>query len=319
MTQNQPTPSPRRGPGFFWPIILIGLGLIFLLSNLGWLPSNVWSLLWQLWPVILILIGLDILLGRRSIWGGILGAVLALLIVGGVIALLFIMQTLPNQFEWSAPFVFGEREFQSQRIAHPLGDVRQADVRIDFPGGRGSISVLDDSANLIEGNVSYSGGLVDRYSVSGDRARVELDSRSWGWGISFGWSDPQWTLGLNPRIEYDLNLSTGSGRYDLDLSKLELKSLALDSGSGHVSLSLPAMGQYHFKLHSGSGSVDVRVPEGVAVRVEYDAGSGSLTAPNLHKVSGGRRDGVYESPNFSQTGSFVIVELDGGSGSISLQ
>ncbi len=62
--------TPRRGPDLFWPIILIGAGVIFLLANLGIIPSNPWPLIWNLWPVILIVIGLDILLGRRSLLGG---------------------------------------------------------------------------------------------------------------------------------------------------------------------------------------------------------------------------------------------------------
>jgi hypothetical protein len=55
------------------------------------------------------------------------------------------------------------------------------------------------------------------------------------------------------------------------------------------------------------------------VRVEYNAGSGSFDAPGLSKVSGGRRDGVYESAGFSQSGAYVIVELDGGSGSVTMR
>jgi hypothetical protein len=50
----------RIGP-IFWPILLIALGVLFLLSNLGWLPFNPWQL-WRLWPVIFVVIGVDILL-----------------------------------------------------------------------------------------------------------------------------------------------------------------------------------------------------------------------------------------------------------------
>ncbi len=38
-------------PDLFWPIILIGAGVIFLLANLGVIPSNPWPLIWNLWPV----------------------------------------------------------------------------------------------------------------------------------------------------------------------------------------------------------------------------------------------------------------------------
>jgi len=56
------------------PIILIGLGIVFLLNNLGLLSWSVWEVILRLWPILLIAIGLDILLGRRwaccsSPWG----------------------------------------------------------------------------------------------------------------------------------------------------------------------------------------------------------------------------------------------------------
>jgi hypothetical protein len=45
-------------------LILIALGVIFLLSNLGWLP-RVGPLFAQWWPVILIIVGVAMLVRRR--------------------------------------------------------------------------------------------------------------------------------------------------------------------------------------------------------------------------------------------------------------
>ena len=45
--------------------ILIGLGIIFLLSNLGWLPP-LHSLMAQWWPLILIIVGVLVLIRRSS-------------------------------------------------------------------------------------------------------------------------------------------------------------------------------------------------------------------------------------------------------------
>lgn len=50
----------RIGP-IFWPILLIAVGVLFLLSNLGLLPFDPWQF-WRLWPLILVVIGLDVLL-----------------------------------------------------------------------------------------------------------------------------------------------------------------------------------------------------------------------------------------------------------------
>ena len=51
----------RSGIGAY---ILIGLGIIFLLSNLGWLP-RLGPLMGKWWPLILIIVGV-LALNRRS-------------------------------------------------------------------------------------------------------------------------------------------------------------------------------------------------------------------------------------------------------------
>jgi hypothetical protein len=46
----------------FWPASLVTMGLIFLASNLGYLPREFWNL----WPIILIVVGLGGLLTSDS-------------------------------------------------------------------------------------------------------------------------------------------------------------------------------------------------------------------------------------------------------------
>ncbi|MGZ3535848.1 MAG: LiaI-LiaF-like domain-containing protein [Thermodesulfobacteriota bacterium] len=45
--------------------ILVGLGIIFLLSNLGWIPP-IRLLMAQWWPLILIIVGVLVLIRRLS-------------------------------------------------------------------------------------------------------------------------------------------------------------------------------------------------------------------------------------------------------------
>lgn len=47
--------------GILGPLILVMIGLLLLLNNLGMLPLGLWGTVWRFWPVILILIGLDVL------------------------------------------------------------------------------------------------------------------------------------------------------------------------------------------------------------------------------------------------------------------
>lgn len=52
-----------RSRSFFFPVALIALGIVFLLSNLGWLPRP--GVLFQRWwPALLIGLGIVMLLRR---------------------------------------------------------------------------------------------------------------------------------------------------------------------------------------------------------------------------------------------------------------
>lgn len=49
----------------FWPITLVVMGLIFMASNLGYLPQAFWNL----WPLILVVVGLGgLITADREEW-----------------------------------------------------------------------------------------------------------------------------------------------------------------------------------------------------------------------------------------------------------
>jgi len=49
----------------FWPVSLVIMGLVFLASNMGYLPARFWNL----WPIILIVVGLGgLLTSDRDEW-----------------------------------------------------------------------------------------------------------------------------------------------------------------------------------------------------------------------------------------------------------
>jgi hypothetical protein len=49
----------------FWPITLVVMGLIFMASNLGYLPRAFWNL----WPLILVVVGLGgLITSDREEW-----------------------------------------------------------------------------------------------------------------------------------------------------------------------------------------------------------------------------------------------------------
>jgi hypothetical protein len=66
----------------FWPILMMGIGAIAILYELGWIPvDNLWMML-NLWPLLLIVGGVGLIFRTRTPW---IGALLGLVVVAGML------------------------------------------------------------------------------------------------------------------------------------------------------------------------------------------------------------------------------------------
>lgn len=306
---------------FFWPVVLIGFGVLLLLSNLGMFPESGWAVLWRFWPVALVALGLDVLIGRRTLGGAIASGVLILILAGMVIGLAFFAEQVPALVELTQ-----SSKLLSKHVEHPIEKVESAKVTIDWNSAPGYLSALGDSRNLIEADVDYHGELAFRVTDTNGRAEVVLDSYFQGvtfrfsqW--NFGNANAKWDVKLNPAVAYDLWMDTGSGSCDLDLSRFTVNYLNLDSGSGSVHLKLPAASKFDGELNTGSGSVTIDVPNGVGVRVTLDSGSGSFQPDARFTLVSGKRDGdgVWETKNYASADYKIDLTIDQGSGSIQIR
>lgn len=71
----------NRPVHFFWPVVFIGVGLLWFLVAINVLPSNQAVALLNLWPVLLIVGGLNLMIGRRY---PLVNLALGLLVVAGL-------------------------------------------------------------------------------------------------------------------------------------------------------------------------------------------------------------------------------------------
>jgi hypothetical protein len=65
----------------FWPVLMIGVGVIAILAYQGWLPEENLLMLLNLWPLLLIVAGLGLLFRGRSPWVGALLGVSVLAVI----------------------------------------------------------------------------------------------------------------------------------------------------------------------------------------------------------------------------------------------
>ncbi|MGC9400477.1 MAG: LiaI-LiaF-like domain-containing protein [Anaerolineae bacterium] len=313
-----PRPPQRHRPSLFWPIVLIVSGIVLLLSNLGYLPEPSWGLLWRLWPVLLIALGLDVLIGRRSVAGAVISGLLIFVLLGGVILLVFFARNIPQLADLaSAPTV--KHEF----VSHPLGEIEQATIVIDFTEMPGRLKALEDGAALIEGDIDVYGDLLFEMQEENGAALVELDTVRPQplFDVNLGRREAGvWDLALHPDVAYELLLDGGSGALTLDLSELSVTKLELDQGSGAVVLTLPSTSSFSGTIEGGSGSLRIKVPEETGLRIELDDGSGAFhTDERFVLVSGDPDDNsVWRTENYDEAEYKIELEIDQGSGTINV-
>jgi hypothetical protein len=326
-TQSEPPEAPyrprrpeRRPPSFFWPLLFIGAGVILLLANLGYLPWQSWNMLWRLWPLLLVALGIDLVIGRRSMAGAILSALLILLLIAGVAVVVLFAQNIPPLAQATS-----SADLRTEHVQYPLGSVERASVSIDWASGTNTLGALSDSDNLIEGDITHRGRLIFDTATRGGRADVRLGSQFAGfWFGPFGFergASERWSVKLSPKVPLDLTLDSGSGRCDLDLSGLQLDALSLDSGSGAITLSLPSGRSFEADINSGSGSIAITLPRDAGAQVELNSGSGSFQPDErFRRVDRSRgRDGVWETDNYDKAEYNITLRIDQGSGSLSLR
>jgi hypothetical protein len=299
----------RRGSIVF-PVLLVGLGIVFLLNNLGQLSWDVWLVIGRMWPILLIAIGVDVLLGRRSSMGAVLSLVIILaLFAGGV---WFFYNTAPPR----------TGEYHTETVSQPLEDVEEAEVVIDFSVGTFNVDATSDTRDLVSGSVDLYPGedLTENYRTVGEKAYYRLGSNYDG-NPSFWFYPPigpntrTWDLLLNSDVPTMLVVDSGVGEGNLDLRGMLLEGVDIDGGVGEITLYLPAEGDFDVDISGGVGEVTVFVAADAPIRITVDGGLGNTSIDSDFL----RRSDAYVSESYEAGGDVIDLNIDGGVGSVTVR
>ena len=289
--------TARRG--LFWPLLLVVVGLVFLLANLGYIgPISVLALA-NLWPIILVLVGIDIAFARRWPVGVLLADVV---IIGGALALVSYAPNLP-----SGALILANPG--DTVVSQPRGDAKTLSLRLS--GGAGSYTVKGgaDAADLVR-VTSDSPVLHLRSSTrTGDRADVRIDENLDG--IHFG---PRTNAHVDALIASDvttsLRVDVGAGEFVVDLSSVRLSDASVNAGAASLRIVAPTpTGDVPITVSTGASSVVIEVPAGVEARVSITGGLSSTRFENP-------RFNGNETAGYSAAKDRVTIKVSAGASSV---
>ena len=295
----------RRRVSLVGPVILIGLGVVFLLNNMGVLAWSVWEVIFRLWPILLIALGLEIILSRLSAWGSLLALVLTVVILAGALWLI-------------GPDIGTGQAVAGEEVRQALGGATRAEVVIEPGIGALYIEALPESANLVEGVVSVGRGqsVKRHFAVAGKTATFTLRADGATFGPFTGWADRwSWELGLAPEVPLELEIGLGVGLADIDLTGLTVDDLKVSMGVGRTTVILPEEGRFYAKIEGAIGETVVVIPAGMAARIRVDTGLAVSDLPDGYQ----QRNDVYTSPGYASADDRVDLEVSQAIGKVTIR
>jgi hypothetical protein len=287
--------------GIVGPSLMIGLGVVFLLNNFGYLILDVWQVVLSLWPVLLIAVGFDLLIGRRSWLLSLVGVIVVLAILIGAISLM-------------GGTIFA---VAGQEVNFPLEGVERAQIEFDIPVGTMTLEATAQEGVLLEGQAPEGGGmkLKQQFQVRGGEATVQLGTTG-GFVAVPGITSPyRWDFRVTSDAPLDLRVGQGAGALELDLMQASLTALEVNIGVGQVSLILPSGQSFSGRISGGIGQLVIYVPADVGVHIRADTALAAFSAPDGYV----RSEDVYTSPNYSTAEYRIDLELDLAIGNVTVK
>jgi hypothetical protein len=258
------------------------------------------------WGIALIVVGVLLLLATLGIIPAGSGLIWPLLVIAAGAWLIWAALNRPSKIEM-------------QEASIPLGDALRAHVSIHHGAGRLNIAPGAPPGQLANGR--FSGGLDCRADRAGELldVRMRIPDQGSRWANPWSWSDGglDWNVHFSSDVPLELELETGAGTIEADLSTLRLGALHLKTGASSSKLILPDNAGYtRVEVEGGAASVSLRVPPGVAARI-LSRGGASSTKVDLTRFPG--TGNGYQSTDYETAANKVDIQANLGAGSVEVR
>lgn len=302
----------------FFPLLLISIGVVLFLVNVGTIQGTAWSVLETYWPAILIIAGLDGFY-KRDGWIGPLvlvgfGAVLLagnlgylgqsawqlllrlwpIFLVGigldiafgkghstwSVLGRAAIGLLLVAGIFWLAVFSPSGTSYNPITVNQSLDGATSSTMRLSMAAGQFDLQGGAAKTTLINGSAS-----VPKDQSSNPVYTTPVSGKSTfhldttGIAVPFESRQAVWDLQVNPAVLLDLTTRMGAGEMNLDLRNTHVTNIDSKLAVGQMNVDLPAKISINGKLDTAVGEIVLGIPTCAAVTVHVNRGISELSLP----------------------------------------
>jgi hypothetical protein len=297
----------------FWGVILIFLGILFILQNLGIIDFQ-WTHLWRLWPVILILWGISILPAHSLI-----KSLLVVVVLAGAVyfmvdrAIYWEDRTWTDRFHRWDDWDDDESKPIDQTFHIPYEDsIPNAYLDLDLAAGS---FVLDETSDyLLDFNKRGSWGKYS-YVIKKLDDKTEVYIERDDVNIKKGKGKHNVNISLNEFPVWELNMDVGASAVDLDLTDYKVKELDVDGGAAAFDIRLgDAYPELYVNIDAGASSIELEIPETSGCELNISSVLSGKSIKGFEKIDHGH----YKTENFDTAQNRVFIKLDAAVSSYSI-
>ncbi len=291
--------SPSR---LFWGLIISGIGILILLSNLGYLPNTFWQDVWRLWPIILVLWGISILFsGKRSlgIW---LSAIIIFIIVIGISFFGFI-------------YNHNHTSFETTKISQDIkGDVKSGELDVSI----GAVSLEMDSSidKFVSGTADTASGVNISDSIEEGVQKVkihQLPGNIFFWGKN---AKNTLDIRITNLLPLDIKINAGASKMDLDFSDIKVQNLEINSGATSAEIKLgDNIEKIKVSISCGASDFNIKIPEDYSLKVTNKSG---LSGNNLSELGLSRNGEVWQSSDYDTNNKVIEITFESGASNLDI-
>lgn len=296
--------------------VIMTIGILLMLGNLGIITWSILSGFSQIWPLIIIAVGLNLFFNNHVLIKMFTFAVL-------VVALVLAGMLYPKTDAWDIRFDFdgfnlnGAQNSQTVTKEYPLEpSISSAELNLKMPAG--ALRVTPQATGLMtakipgsyakESAVTTDGGTRKVFTVDGGpftlSSRMDSDE------------DWEYRFELNNSIPWDLRIDTGATDADLDFSDIILKNLELNSGAGDIEIKIGKVERKAVVAADVKASdFKVLLPKGMGFKAIIKGAIHDVSIEGNDYVQEGN---VYTSDNYRTAAQKVDLNLDVAVGDIQI-